>query len=83
MKLEQKINLAYVGLGIASGFISNIFPGILSFVIPIVAYVASVFFIFKKIKGKKKLWYVSNTLLSFLLIWLLIWILLFNTKLGI
>ncbi len=81
MKLSQMLTLAYTGLGIVAGYISNAFENravaILSaFLIYMITYVL----LLKIISYKKRSWLVSNTLITFILVWLVVWIFLFNTR---
>ena len=79
-KLARILTLAYAGLGIVAGYISNMVESRLvavaaAFLVYIVSYVVLV----KMVTYKKKGWLVGNTLITFILVWLVVWIFLFNT----
>lgn len=81
MKLEQILALAYLVLGVASGFISNFLGNItLGLAVPLVIYAISFGILVKLISYKKKNWLVVNSLITFILVWLVVWIFLFNTR---
>ncbi len=81
MKLEQILTLAYSGLGLISGFISNYLKSItLGLGVPIAIYIISYIILMKLVSYKKKSWLTANSLITFILVWLVVWIFLFNTR---
>ena len=79
MTAERMLTLIYFVLGIGMGILSNRLDVALSLAIGVVLYVVS-FFVAKRFVSEKKkfLWYVLNTLLTFVLVWLVMWIFVFN-----
>lgn len=80
MKVEQNIGIIFAIVGIAMGLFSN-FIGIifLAFIIPIAAYVGSIFASSKMFKEKKIKWIVMHSIGTFVLVWMITWIFVFNT----
>ena len=79
MNGERKLALIYFVLGIGMGILSTYLSVMLSAGIGVALYLVS-FFLVKMYLGEQKkfLWYVLNTLLTFVLVWLVTWIFLFN-----
>ncbi len=80
MNIERTLNLTYLILGLAMGFLSfYLKDNMLSLGIGIAVYGAT-FFVLRRFVGKDKPvhWYIANTLLTFALIWLITWIFIYN-----
>ena len=81
MNLVQILTLAYIGLGIAAGYISNLFDSrLMSVLVSILIYMVSYVILIKAIPYKKSGWLAANSLITFVLVWLVVWIFLFNTR---
>jgi hypothetical protein len=76
MKTDKIVVIAFSFLGIIAGIISNYSGKFLSFVIPLIIYVASCSFMIKAIKSKVTD-LIVNSLVTFVLVWIVVWILLF------
>ena len=79
MKYDKISTLLYVGLGILSGFGSNLLNNlIVSVSISAIIFAASIYFLLKKYNPPKRNKFIGENLVTFLLIWLVVWILLAN-----
>jgi len=78
MKIEQIVVLAFLFLGVLSGFISNYFIKnqeslMLALILPVIIYLIFLFPFKKLVKTKKFQWLIYNSLVTFILIWLVVW----------
>ena len=81
MKIVQAITLAFTGMGIIAGFVSNYIQGILLAALSaLLIYTVSYLILVKIVGYKKRSWLLYNSLITFVLVWLVVWIFLFNTR---
>ena len=82
MKLEQKLVLIYLAIGIVTGVLSNYLyekMGLaLAVAAPLVIYAISIAAFLNIVKDRKVKSVVINSFVTFILFWLVIWIFLFN-----
>lgn len=79
MKIERVVIIVFSILGIIAGIVSNYISN-LTFVIPLSAiiYLIPALGMLKFFKGKKRKWFIHNSLTTFILVWLVAWILLYS-----
>jgi membrane associated rhomboid family serine protease len=82
MKLEQKLVLIYLAIGIVMGVLSNYLyekMGLaVAVAVPLVIYAISIAAFLNIVKDRKVKSVVINSFVTFILFWLVIWIFLFN-----
>lgn len=82
MKIDQKIVLIYLILGIILGYFSYYFSInsnlLIALIFPFVIFCIALFPLFKLVREKKKKWLIWNSFITFVLVWILVWLTLFN-----
>lgn len=82
MKVDQKIILVYLIVGIVLGCFSYYFSInsnlILACLFPLAIFCLFLLPLFKLVREKKKKWLIWNSLVTFLLVWILVWLTLYN-----
>jgi len=82
MKLEQKIVLIYLVIGMVMGVLSNyLFASmglLVAIITPFVVYAVTIAALLNIVKERKVKTVVLNSFVTFILFWLVVWIFLFN-----
>lgn len=79
MKTDQTVTLVFSFLGLLLGFFSNLISHLmLAILIPLIVYIAVLYYFIKRSKVKKKRPIITNSIISYFLLWLIVWIFLFN-----
>ncbi len=78
MNTERTLTFIYFTLGIFMGVVSLFLD--VSIIVGVAAILYAVsFFVFRKMaRDKKTSWYITNTLVTFILVWLVTWIFIYN-----
>lgn len=77
MKIERIVIASFSTLGILVGIVSSYLDAFIAVPLAIFVYIMSIIPSFKFFVGKKRRWFIQNSLITFILMWLMVWILLY------
>jgi len=79
MKIERVVIIVFSILGAIAGIVSNYLTDLI-FSVPVSAIVYFIPYLAmsKLFKGKKRKWFIQNSVITFILVWLVVWIFLYS-----
>ena len=78
MKIERVVILIFTVLGTLAGTVSSYLDLIFAVLISLAIWFVPSAFMLRFFPGKKRKWFIQNSIITFVLIWLMVWILLYT-----